>query len=329
MSATQVTTQHREPIFSRFSRSYHDHEFIDALLGRGPISAEMGEGFSQVSGGYAVPSIVDKEIVPLGLADTAIEALATTIPTTCDIRSARGVTRGAASIKAEGNASTPTSATLAQFTLSAFLVQQRTPASWEWLQDVPTATAFIFQDASRALRELKDNYYVSGSGVGQPLGLLGNVGTGITEEPDSSGNPVTIAGTLDLLDTLKETYHANATFLMQRSTGVILRKAALASGGAYAGVFTRENNIDHIHGYPIAYSSSMPTAARGNTPILFGDFRAGYVIGLRGGNGVFAKIIDQNASDALQGIASVMSFQRVDGRVRNPEAIQSYTVSAS
>jgi HK97 family phage major capsid protein len=327
MSATREIN--REPIFTKFSRSYHDHAFVDGLRNQTPISAEMGEGFSEVSGGYAVPSIVSKEIVPLGLADTPIEELATTLPTTSDIRSAQGLTRGAVSIKTEGSDLSPTSATFAQFTLSAFLVGQRTPASWEWLQDVPTATAFIFQDASRALRELKDGYYVSGSGVGQPQGLLGNVGAGITEEPDGSGNAVTISGTLDLLATLKETYHQNATFLMRRSTSLILRKAALASGGAYAGVFTRENGLDYLHGYPVAYSSSMPAAARGNTPILLGDFKAGYIVGLRGGTGVFAKILDQNASEASQGLASVMSYQRVDGRVRLPEAIQGYTVAAS
>ena len=69
---------------------------------------------------------------------------------------------------------------------------------------------------------------------------------------------------------------------MARATSLIIRKAQVVT--VYEPVFRRENGVDLLHGYPIAYSSQMPTAARGAAPILFGDFRKGYIIGDRGGS---------------------------------------------
>ena len=75
------------------------------------------------------------------------------------------------------------------------------------------------------------------------------------------------------------------------------------------------------------YSASMPTAARGHTPVLFGDFLQGYVIGDRGGSGIDVKILDQPL--ATQGQIALLGFRRVDGRVRRSAAIQAYNVAAS
>jgi HK97 family phage major capsid protein len=71
----------------------------------------------------------------------------------------------------------------------------------------------------------------------------------------------------------------------------------------------------------------MPTAARGNTPILFGDFKRGYIIGDRGGSGINVKVLDQPL--ATQGLIVLLAYRRTDGRVRRSEAIQSYTIAAS
>jgi HK97 family phage major capsid protein len=71
----------------------------------------------------------------------------------------------------------------------------------------------------------------------------------------------------------------------------------------------------------------MPTASRGNTPVLFGDFARGYIIGDRGGSALFLKVLDQ--ADAAQGLMDYLIFRRTDGRVRRSEAIQGLTIAAS
>ena len=107
---------------------------------------------------------------------------------------------------------------------------------------------------------------------------------------------------------------------MQRATSIALRKAQI-EGNLFEQVFVRQGATDYLHGYPVEYTSAMPAAAAGNTPVLFGDFKRGYIIGQRGGDGVNVKILDQ--PKALEGLVTILGYQRVDGRVRRSEAIQS------
>jgi HK97 family phage major capsid protein len=84
---------------------------------------------------------------------------------------------------------------------------------------------------------------------------------------------------------------------------------------------------DYLHGYPVEYVTDMPAATRGNTPVLFGDFKKAYLIGDRGGSGINVKVLDQ--PKANQGILTLLTYRRTDGRVRLPEAVKSYTIAAS
>jgi HK97 family phage major capsid protein len=96
-------------------------------------------------------------------------------------------------------------------------------------------------------------------------------------------------------------------------------------------VWTREGGRDFLHNYPVSYSATMPAlptaTSAGVTPILFGSFSDGYVIGDRGGSGTFVKILDQPLATAGQTI--LLGYKRVDGRVRRSEAIQGISISHS
>jgi HK97 family phage major capsid protein len=112
---------------------------------------------------------------------------------------------------------------------------------------------------------------------------------------------------------------------MQRATGVLLRKAQ-KQANLFEPVFTRSNGQDYLHGYPVTYSTAMPAVAASATPVLFGNFSLGYVIGDRGGSGINVKILDQPL--AVQGQIILLAYRRTDGRVRRSEAIQAITLHA-
>jgi HK97 family phage major capsid protein len=82
-----------------------------------------------------------------------------------------------------------------------------------------------------------------------------------------------------------------------------------------------------LHGYPVVYSTAMPAIAASATPVLFGDFKQGYVIGDRGGSRINVKILDQPR--ATEGLVVLLCYRRTDGRVRRSEAIQAITLHAS
>jgi HK97 family phage major capsid protein len=309
----------------RLSGDYADAFFSYIASGGTQAHAALYEG-SNSGGGYAVPIVVDDQIVPLAPNEMAVRQLATVVPTTSDMKIPQKGSFGTASGKAENAAFTEIDPTLSQITLSAFMGGIQETISWELAQDVPAFQQFAVTDMILACQMREEALYVTGTGTGQAQGLIGNVGAGVTEEPDAQGNLVSINGTLDILAALKSVYHPGASWLMSRATSVILRKAQ-AQANLFEPVWTRVGAQDFLHGYPVFYSSSMPTAARGVAPILFGDFKRGYVIGDRGGSGINVKVLDQPL--AQQGQIVLLAYRRTDGRVRRSEAIQQYNVAAS
>jgi HK97 family phage major capsid protein len=203
--------------------------------------------------------------------------------------------------------------------------------SWELLQDVELFQRFAVEDLLRAVQICEDGYFVTGSGSGQPQGLIGNVGTGTGSAyaVESTGSYL-LQSTIDAVGTLKAQYFSNAAWLMSRATATAIRKAQ-QQANLYVPVWTRENGRDFLHGFPVTYSAAMPSlptaTTSGVTPILFGSFLDGYVIGDRGGSGIFVKILDQPL--ALSGQTALLAYRRVDGRIRRSEAIQAITISHS
>ncbi len=289
------------------------------------MGAALYEG-ANGAGGYTVPIMVDDQIVPLAPSEMAVRRLANVVPTVMDLKVPQKGSFGTANSKAENAAFVESDPTIGQFTLSAFMNGIQQTISWELAQDVPAFQQFAVTDMLLATQLREEGLYVTGTGTGQPQGLIGNVGAGVTEEPDTAGNLVSISGTLDLTGMLNAVYHPNASWLMARTTSIIIRKAQVQAN-LFEPVFTRVGKQDFLHGYPVEYSSSMPVAARGAAPVLFGDFKQGYVIGDRGGSGINVKVLDQPL--AQQGQIVLLAYRRTDGRVRRSEAIQQYNVAAS
>jgi HK97 family phage major capsid protein len=291
-------------------------------------SAASYEG-SNANGGFAVPSQVEGVFVPLAPPEFGVQRLATVVPTTMDTRYPRVATRGTAAAKAESGGSANsfggTDATLEQFTLSAYMVGHASDASWELLQDVNQFQGFITDDVLLSIAILKESWFISGTGSGQAQGLVGNTGVGVAAAAAEGTNLLGIDATFDVMGLLNAVYHPRASWLMSRASSIELRKAQKQSN-LFEPVFVRSNGQDYLHGYPVEYSTAMPAIAAAATPVLFGDFKSGYIIGERGGAGVNVKILDQ--PKALQGLLTVLGYQRVDGRVRRSEAIQAITLHA-
>jgi HK97 family phage major capsid protein len=326
--STTVNERWRKPAAKRLSGDYLD-AFVSFLSSGGQnASAALYEG-SNSAGGYAVPLVVDDQIVPLAGSDMGVRKLATILPTSSDIRVPRQTAVSTAAAKAESggssNAFTESDPALDQFTLSSFMAGVQHTLSWELVQDVPAFQAFAINDMLLAQNTFEENWFVNGTGTGQAQGLIGNTGAGVTGVLVGTDNYASelFAATFDVQGLLKAAYHPGASWLMSRATGVALRKQQMQSN-LFAPVFTRVGDQDYLHGYPVEYSASMPAIGAGNTPVVFGNFKAGYVVGDRGGSGINVKILDQPL--ATQGQIILLAYRRTDGRVRRSEAIQAITL---
>jgi HK97 family phage major capsid protein len=312
------------------------HDYVEAFFSyvasKGTqVSAALYEG-SDGAGGYAVPIVVSDQIVALSAPDMGARKLASVIPTVADIKIPQKGSFGVAGAKLEGDGTgthlfPETDPTLTQITLSAFMSGIQEKLSWELCQDVSAFQQFAVDDMLTAQQIYEESKYVSGSGTGEPQGLLGNTGTGVTAAvADAQGNLLSLDATFEVMGYLKGLYRANAAWLMQWATGIALRKAQ-RQANLFEPVFTSVAGKDFLHGFPIEYSTSMPAIAAGNTPVLFGDFKRGFVIGDRGGSGINVKVLDQPL--ATEGLIVLLAYRRSDSRVRRSEAIQAITLHAS
>lgn len=302
------------------------------------MSAALDEA-TPGSGGYAVPSITIPLIVPLGMPDLGIFQESTVIPTAYDQKWPIQASFGQAASKAESGSTTNAfqeiDPTIGQFTLSAYMVGGLRVLSWELIQDVPEFQSFATDDLIRSQLIYEGNWYVSGTGTGQAQGLLGNVGTGV-------GSPYNLAGTsadaqtlldavFDVVGQLKAVYQPNAVWTMNRATAVAIRRAEMQSNIFVRALTTDPNGTMRLLGYRIAFDSNLPNlpnaTTAGVTPILFGSFKDGYLIGVRGGAGINVKVLDQPL--AINGQTALLAYRRVDGRVRRSEAIQQIEFSHS
>ncbi|WP_158785745.1 phage major capsid protein [Granulicella sp. L46] len=298
---------------------------------------EGTQGSSTTAGGDVVSIPTWQQIVPLGLPDLALYDASLLIPTATDIKVPSQASFGASAIKAESNGTIATfggsDPTLGQTLLSAYMVGAARTVSWELLQDVGMFQEFVVNDLLIGQRITEGALLATGTGSGQPQGILGNTGLGTNtayEMLGTSADGLTLINALyDVVAQLKGVYQPNASWVMARATALAIRKAQMQAN-LYVPIITTDANGDmRILDKPVLFDSNMPSLPTATTagvlPILYGDFRAGNMIGVRGGAGINVKILDQPL--ALQGQLAILAYRRIDSRIRRSEAIQQIKIS--
>lgn len=115
----------------------------------------------------------------------------------------------------------------------------------------------------------EEEAFIAGDGTDKPLGLIHQVQVGCTTE---SAGTVSIEDVLNLIFSVSEKYRKNGTLLMNDTTLLQMYKQCAALGtNLWLG------KDDTFFGYRIVRCASMPDAAPGSTPILFGDFKQVYI----------------------------------------------------
>ena len=163
------------------------------------------------------------------------------------------------------------------------------------------------------------NAFVSGNAVGKPQGLLSNANV---LNVAKGGGALDADSMISAAHNVATEYSRNGTFVMSRSTVSAVRKLKDGAGqyifqpGMYAmGVGS------NILGHPIVECTDMPAVAGGAKPVLFGDFRRGYLIVDR----VNLSIMRDPFTQAASGNVRYIARRRVGGQVVLPEALTTIT----
>ena len=132
--------------------------------------------------------------------------------------------------------------------------------------DIEAYLAGTFADR---LAVSEEEVFITGDGADKPLGLIHQAKVGCMTENAGS---VFIEDVLNLIFSVPEKHRRNGALLMNDNTLLALYKQCAAQGQSlWLG------KDDTFFGYRIVRCASMPDAASGSMPILFGDFKQVYI----------------------------------------------------
>jgi len=161
--------------------------------------------------------------------------------------------------------------------------------------------------------------FVSGNSVGRPQGILSNSSVGNTAGPNDA---IDANSLITVAHTVKAEYSRNGTYVMNRSTLASVRKLQDGSGAYVFQPGLYQMGVgSSILGHPIVEATEMPDIADGAKPVIFGDFRRGYLIVDR----TQMSIMRDPFTQATSGNVRYIARRRVGGQVILPEALATIT----
>lgn len=177
-------------------------------------------------------------------------------------------------------------------------------------------------DFAEEFGRLEGLAFVSGTGAGQPAGIL--VDADIEAVETGAAAAITADSLIDLFHDLPGFYAANAVWGMNRSTIGVVRKLKNAGGDYLWRDTLSDGNPPTILGRPVIELPDMPDIAANATPVMFGDLKQGYRIVDR----LALSVMRDPYSMATKGQTRFHARRRVGGAVVKPEAIRLLKVAA-
>ena len=228
-------------------------------------------------------------------------------------------------ILAEGTTVTENAMAFGTRTLGAYMYTSRQVfASMQILQDsVFNLDEFIPRALGVRLGRIVASHMISGTGTGQPLGIatsptVGATGTGVSA--------ISYDNLIDLEHSLDPAYRAaECRFLLADATLATIRKIKDSMGRPIWLPVPTTGFPSTINGLPYTIDQGMALPGANNYSILFGDFRAGYIV--RQVSDMQMVRFSERYMDALQ--IAFLAFMRLDARPDDPGAIRAFQHAAS
>lgn len=219
-------------------------------------------------------------------------------------------------ILAEGVAIGEQDVTFGVRTLGAYLYTSKLiRVSYQLLQDSAIdVEGFLARKFAERLARIHNEHFTTGSGTGQPDGLV----TGATLGKATNGaTAITFNEIVDLVHSIDPAYRGSGRTKFMLNDGVLayLRKVRDDSGGSGLGRPLWEPSVqvgepNTLFGYPYVINQDMAsTVATTNTTVLFGDFVDGYVV--RQVKGMNVVRLDERYAEYLQ--VGWFAYDRMDG----------------
>jgi len=174
----------------------------------------------------------------------------------------------------------------------------------------------IAMDLAEEFGRLEGLSFVSGNGVGKPIGILSD--TTITTVNTGSAAAVTGDGLINALYALPPFYRNKSSWMLNGTTLASVRKLKDGNGQYLWAPGLREGQPETILGRPVVEAVDMPNEGAGLYPIVVGDFGQGYRVLDRTG----MTILRDPYTQATSGLVRFHGRRRVAGDVVKAEALR-------
>ncbi len=173
--------------------------------------------------------------------------------------------------------------------------------------------------------------FVSGNGINKPRGLLGySAGTDLAAQQieqvvSGAAAAFTYDGLVNLQNSLKEDYQANASFIIKRATNASLMTLKDGVGHPIFNLMFDKNVglRPTLMGQPVYFGNDIPAVQAGALSMIYGDIRRAYVICDRIG----LRVLRDPYTDKPNVI--FYTTKRVGGAVVNFEAVKIQKIAAA
>jgi HK97 family phage major capsid protein len=290
-----------------------------AAMRQGPaVTREVLATLSVSADGNIVPVEYDRVLVQKLVNQNVMRQLATVIQTSNDrkiaIENAVGSADWAAESAVAHNDDSSDDPTFSQITISAYKLSRIQKISEELLQDsLFDLPGYLAGKFGQAFGIAEEAAFVNGNGSGKPTGVVGSASAGVTAASATDIDPDEL---FNLYHSLKRAYRVNASFLMNDSTALLIRKKKDSTGRYVWQPGLQPGMPDTLLSKPVYISDAMPTVATTAKSLLFGDFSY-YTIAERSQR----TLVRLNELYAANGQVGFRSVERLDGKLTLAEAV--------
>lgn len=239
-------------------------------------------------GGYAVPPSVQSEIIRRLPGLTAVRGAGARVHTLEKTNSTEmpsysgGTSQYVGALRgAWGNeTATPAEKNFAMTleTVVAHIYTFKVPMSQSLVEDAANLVQLVTEDIATTMSIDEDNAFLTGNGVGKPLGLLpgGANSHSLNEVVSLSGTTLTAAGIKKLKRGVATQYRKGAIWVGESDTFGIIETLESGTGSGY--VFPDLSEDDMLLKGRVFESEAMPSVGAGTFPLLFGQMSGYWIV---------------------------------------------------
>ena len=309
-----ATAEYAENFWNMIRNRGHYGEVRNAL--------SVGE---DTEGGFTVPDEFEKKLVEALEENNIFRGMATVIRTSSGTRKIPiAEDTGEASWIDEGEEIPESDTTFGQTMLSAYKLGTMIKISNELLNDSAFDLAtYIARRFGVRMGNAEERAFITGDGVGKPLGLLAETGGAKVGVTAAQKDAVSFDEIFKLYYALKAPYRKKAQFLCNEALVLQLMTIKDNNGNYIWKPGLEIGKPDTLLNRPLKTSAFMPEIKGGNKVMAFGDYSYYWVADRQ--NRTFRRLNELYARTDQVGF---LTTQRVDGKLILPESVQLLQMAA-